>query len=180
MINRDFDHLATLLHMFFTRDDVRQKLNIIDQNNISGWEIWMQIEFANLLVSTGHEWWREQALECDQRQKPTRSTLRTDFLLRKKGWTLDSYIALEVKQNNDPTTCVRNMVLDLEKTAKIKRSEIELRSFWTLGVTRMIEPERLNLLIDRYLHNKYYQTKSRDKHVLLAPIEQTPFCYIVI
>lgn len=180
MINRDFDHLSTLLHQFFTRDDIRQKLNIIDRNNISGWEIWMQIELANLLVSTGHEWWREQPLGCDLRQNPTRSTLRTDFLLRKKGWTLDSYIALEIKQNNDPTSCVRNMILDLEKTAKIKRSEIDLRSFWTLGVTRTIEPERLNQLIDRYLTEKYYQTKSRDKHVLLVPIEQTPFCYIVI
>ena len=52
MINRDFDHLSTLLHLFFTRQDIQQKLNIIDQHNISGWEIWMQIEFANLLAST--------------------------------------------------------------------------------------------------------------------------------
>ena len=51
MINRDFDHLSTLLHLFFTRQDIQQKLNIIDQHNISGWEIWMQIEFANLLAS---------------------------------------------------------------------------------------------------------------------------------
>lgn len=56
MINRDFDHLSTLLHLFFTRQDIQQKLNIIDQYHISGWEIWMQIEFANLLASTDHEW----------------------------------------------------------------------------------------------------------------------------
>jgi len=87
---------------------------------------------------------------------------------------------LEVKQNNDPTTCSKNMILEVEKTAKIKSPEIELRNLWTLSVTRMIEPERLNLLIDRYPHNKYYQTKARDKHVLLVPTEQTPFCCIVI
>lgn len=180
MINRDFDPLCTLLHPFFIREDIRQKLNIIDQNNITGWEVWLQIEFSSLLVSTGHEWWREQTLNADLRKNPVRNSLRTDFLLRKKGWTLDSYIALEIKQNNDPTSCVRNMVLDLEKSARIKASEIDLRSFWTLGITRTIERERLEALIDRYLIDKYYQTKSRDRHVLLEPIEDTPFCYIVI
>ncbi|MGP3590329.1 hypothetical protein [Vagococcus sp. WN89Y] len=180
MINRDFDHLSTLLQLFFSRQDIQQKLNIIDQFNISGWEIWMQIEFANLLAATDHEWWREQTLGCDQRKNPGRLSLRSDFLLRKKGWALDSYIALEVKQNSDPTSCVKNMIADLVKSAKIKRSQLDLRSFWTLGITRTIDAERLNTLIDRYLKEKYYQTKSREKHVLLQPIEQTPFCYIVI
>lgn len=31
MLNRDFDHLSTLLHLFFEREDICQKLNIIDQ-----------------------------------------------------------------------------------------------------------------------------------------------------
>lgn len=84
MLNRDFDHLSTLAHHFFEREDVRQKLNIIDQYNISGWEVWMQIEFANLLASTGHEWWREQTLACDLRKNPQRLSVRADFLLRKK------------------------------------------------------------------------------------------------
>jgi hypothetical protein len=180
VIDRDYDHLTTLLHLFFKREDIRQKLNIIDQHDISGWEIWMQIEFANLLVTTGHEWWREQTLGCDLRKKPVRNSLRTDFLLRKKGWALDTYIALEVKQNRDPTSCVKNMIQDLEKSARIKRSEIDLRSFWTLGITTLIDHERLDHLIDRYLKNKYYQTKSRDRHVLLQPIDNTPYCFIVI
>ena len=109
MLNRDFDHLSTLLHLFFEREDICQKLNIIDQNNITGWEVWFQVEFANMLCSTDHEWWREQALSCDMRKKPERPTLRTDFLLRKKGWAQDSYIALEIKQNRDATSCVKNM-----------------------------------------------------------------------
>jgi len=112
--------------------------------------------------------------------KPGRLSLRSDFLLRKKHWPLDSYIALEVKQNRDPTRCVNNMIDDLVKSAKIKRSQLDLRSFWTLGITRTIDTERLNELIDRYLDMKYYQTKSREKHVLLQPIEQTPFCWIII
>lgn len=55
MLNRDFDHLSTLLHLFFEREDICQKLNIIDQNNITGWEVWFQVEFANMLCSTDHE-----------------------------------------------------------------------------------------------------------------------------
>jgi len=39
VINRDFEHLSTLLQLFFSRQDIRQKLNTIDQFNISGWEI---------------------------------------------------------------------------------------------------------------------------------------------
>lgn len=180
MLNRDFDHLSTLLHLFFEREDICQKLNIIDQNNITGWEVWLQVEFANMLCSTGHEWWREQILCCDKRRNPVRPTLRTDFLLRKKGWTQDSYIALEIKQNRDATSCVKNMIADLEKSAKIKRSELDLRSFWTLGITPMIDKERLDYLIDSYLDEKFYLTKSRKKHVLLKEINNTPYCYIVI
>ncbi|WP_105458508.1 hypothetical protein [Escherichia coli] len=180
MLNRDFDHLSTLLHLFFEREDICQKLNIIDQNNITGWEVWFQVEFANMLCSTDHEWWREQALSCDMRKKPERPTLRTDFLLRKKGWAQDSYIALEIKQNRDATSCVKNMIADLEKSAKIKHSELDLRSFWTLGITPMIDRERLDSLIDCYLDEKFYLTKSRKKHVLLKEINNTPYCYIVI
>lgn len=180
MLDRDFAHLTSLLELFFKRKDIRDKLNIIDQHNISGWEVWMQIEFANLLTSTEHEWWREYTLNCDLRKNPERRSVRPDFLLRKKGWTQESYIALEMKQNIDSTSCVKNMVSDLVKTAKIKNSEIELRSFWTLGITRTIEQERLDYLIDKYLDGKYYLTKSRNKHVLLKEINNTPFCYIVI
>ena len=180
MLARDFDHLTTLLERFFVREEIRDKLNIIDQHNILGWEVWLQIEFANLLTSTEHEWWREQTLNCDLRKNPKRRAVRPDFLLRKKGWTQDSYIALEMKQNIDATSCVKNMISDLVKTAKIKSSELELRSFWTLGITRTIEQERLDYLIDKYLDEKYYLTKSRKKHVLLKQIDDTPFCYIVI
>ncbi|EEX7029851.1 hypothetical protein DLF49_002113, partial [Escherichia coli O157] len=78
------------------------------------------------------------------------------------------------------TSCVKNMIADLEKSAKIKRSELDLRSFWTLGITPMIDRERLDSLIDCYLDEKFYLTKSRKKHVLLKEINNTPYCYIVI
>ncbi|EON7767409.1 hypothetical protein ABU78_RS14235, partial [Escherichia coli] len=54
------------------------------------------------------------------------------------------------------------------------------RSFWTLGITPMIDRERLDSLIDCYLDEKFYLTKSRKKHVLLKEINNTPYCYIVI
>ncbi len=90
------------------------------------------------------------------RKKPERPTLRTDFLLRKKGWAQDSYIALEIKQNNDATSCVKKYDRRLRKKApKIKRSELELRSFWTTGITPVIDRERLDSLIDCYLDEKF-------------------------
>lgn len=180
MINRDFEHLNGLLAEFFSSQEIKQKLNIIDQYEISGWEVWLQIEFANLLSQTEHEWWREWTVDSDLRKKPDRPRQRTDFLLRKKGWTLDSYIGVEFKQNKNPASCIRNMFKDLEKLSKVKLSEIDMRSYWTVGITQSIDPDTLDQLVDKHISEKIYQTKTRSKHIHVAEIENTPYCYVII
>lgn len=180
MIDRDFQHLNGLLGDFFAQDHIQQKLHIIHDYEITGWEIWLQIEFANMLINTEHLYWREQQLEYDYRQNREKLYFRPDFLLRKKGWAQDRYMAIEFKQNPNPTTCVKNMASDLKKIGQIRKSELDLRSVWAVGITKVVEDEQLHKLANNYIDKKYYQTKSFNKHVQYYPIGETPYCYIIM
>lgn len=180
MIDRDFQHLNGLLGNFFAQDHIQQKLHIIHDNEITGWEIWLQIEFANMLINTEHLYWREQPLEYDYRQNREKFYFRPDFLLRKKGWAQDRYMAVEFKQNPNPTTCIKNMASDLKKIGQIRKSELDLRSVWAVGITKVVEDEQLHKLANNYIDKKYYQTKNVNKHVQYYQIGETPYCYIIM
>ncbi|MFP9229747.1 hypothetical protein A0E43_02125 [Pectobacterium cacticida] len=180
MINRDFQHLNGLLIDFFSQKNIQQKLHIINEHEITGWEIWLQIEFANMLVNTEHSFWREQILEFDYRQNKEKYYFRPDFLLRKKGWAQERYMAIEFKQNLNPTMCVKNMATDLKKVGQMRKSELDLRSVWAVGITKIIEEENLRSLAEYYLDGKYYQTKDFNKHIQCQPIGKTPYCYIIM
>ncbi|MDC9590148.1 hypothetical protein PSI23_12775 [Xenorhabdus sp. XENO-10] len=133
-----------------------------------------------MLSQTEHEWWREYAFKCDNRKIKDQNHLKPDFILRKKGWALDTYMAVEFKQNTNPTACVRNMVSDLDKISKIRKSEVKLRSIWAVGVTKGINSTKLDNLVEQYLDDDVYQTKSRSKHIQLKQIGETPFYYVII
>ncbi|KAA8996733.1 hypothetical protein FJU30_21275 [Affinibrenneria salicis] len=94
MINRDFDYLTTLLSDFFSQKEIRKRLSIIDEAGITGWEVWLQIEFASFIAQQNNIWSREEILEFDFRKRPEKYFFRPDFLLRKKGWILETYSAL--------------------------------------------------------------------------------------
>ena len=74
-------------------------------------------------------------MEYDYRKVKDRSLLRPDFIIRKKGWRLDSFIALEFKQHPDAGACINNMLSDVEKVSRARESEIDIRSMWALGIT---------------------------------------------
>ncbi|OTA21158.1 hypothetical protein Xbed_00809 [Xenorhabdus beddingii] len=107
MINRDFEHLNVLLDNFFSSDEICNRFHLIEQGNITGWEIWLQVEFSYMLSQTEHEWWREFAFKYDNRKIKGKKYLRPDFLLRKKGWALDTYMIVEFKQHANPKSCIK-------------------------------------------------------------------------
>lgn len=180
MIDRDFQHLNKLLSGFFSQKEMQKKLHIIHDHEISGWEIWLQVEFANMLTNIDHEYWREQILEFDYRQCKEKFYFRPDFLLRKKGWSLERYMAIEFKQHPNPKTCIKNMAADLKKVGQMRKSELNLRSVWSVGITKTIENNNFHSLAEKYLDEKYYQTKNFNKHVQLYPIGKTPYCYMIM
>ncbi|WP_226100540.1 hypothetical protein [Dickeya oryzae] len=96
------------------------------------------------------------------------------------GWVQERYMAIEFKQNPNPTTCVKNMASDLKKIGQMRKSELDLRSVWAVGITKVIENDQLHSLAETYLDKKYYQTKNFNKHIQHYPIGNTPYCYIIM
>ncbi|OTA21157.1 hypothetical protein Xbed_00808 [Xenorhabdus beddingii] len=72
------------------------------------------------------------------------------------------------------------MTSDLNKISKIRKSEVNLRSVWSVGVTKDIDAIKLDELVEKYLGDDIYQTKSKNKHIQLKKIGETPFHYIIM
>lgn len=132
----DFQYINDLVFDFVTQAQIIDSLQLIHEQDITGWEVWFQVEFSRFLASHHTEpiWDRELGLEFDYRKEKEKYFFKPDFLIRKKGWRKESYAALEIKQHRKASVCVSNMLKDLEKVSKIRNSEIDLRTFWALGL----------------------------------------------
>ncbi len=135
-MQRDFDFLKGLIADFFAKTNLQRGLQIINEQGITGWEVWLQVEFAYFLSQheAEAEWWRETIIAFDGRKESEKMYFKPDFLLRKKGWRKESYAALEMKQHPDAASCINNLLKDIVKVSKIKKSELDLRTYWALGV----------------------------------------------
>ena len=145
----DFLYLSGLIDEFFRGVKVGRALSIIEDQGITGWETWFQVEFAYFLSShdSDPEWYREWPVELDRRMEKNRYFCRPDFILRKKGWRKESYVALEMKQHPEPTVCISNMIKDVEKLYKAKTSSLDIRTFWVLGVHKRKDKTELREII---------------------------------
>lgn len=136
-MKEDFSYLSLLIKEFFSSEHIIERLNLIYKDErISGWEIWLQIEFSHFLATHNSEpeWYRESPLKFDRRKEKEKSYFCPDFLIRKKGWTRESYVALEIKQHPIPASCIRNMRSDIDKVSKMRISELNIRTMWVLGI----------------------------------------------
>jgi len=63
----DFEYIKNLIVEFTALENIQVALNIIDDQLITGWETWFQIEFARFLTIHESEpiWGRELKLEFD-------------------------------------------------------------------------------------------------------------------
>lgn len=133
----DFEFSKSILEKFFSQTKIQKSLDIIFENDITGWEIWLQIEFATFLtIEYGDEieWYREYEILTDGRKEKLRKKVSADFIFRRKGFKRDSYIVLEFKQNPSPKSCFSNMLKDVDKIEKVKVSDIDMRNFWVVGI----------------------------------------------
>ncbi|SDZ05266.1 hypothetical protein [Nitrosomonas sp. Nm33] len=138
-MKRDHDFVKSLIDEFFLSVKLHDYFNIFYGNKpITGWETWLQIEFAYFLShhSSTPEWDREIRLEFDGRREREKINFRPDFILRKKGWATSSYAALEIKQDKNPIQCINKMIFDLDKVSKIRPSQLNMRSYWALGISK--------------------------------------------
>lgn len=175
-MRKDFEYLSGLVGDFFKQSRIGRSLNIIEENEITGWEVWFQIEFAHFLSQhdTSPEWLREHTLKFDRRMEKLRTSCRPDFIIRKKGWKIDSFVALEIKQHPNAKTCVNNMFKDIEKIFKVKDSELDTRSFWVLGVHKTPKED-----LSKYISECFDAGKLEFSQKLLVTnnISKTGFSY---
>ncbi|MGR5209723.1 hypothetical protein ACPV4A_04200 [Vibrio rotiferianus] len=151
-MKRDFDFVRELVEEFFKQKHIQKRFKHIEDNKITGWEIWFQIEFSvfidsHILVS---QWDREFPYSIDRRSARHRKNMLIDFVIRKKHAALDQYIALEIKQNLSVSSCIRGMMEDICKVWLVKSSEDDLRSMWCLGIHPTIDDDELFIQIDDY------------------------------
>jgi hypothetical protein len=136
---RDFDFTVQLFNNFFSQDRIQKGLNVIKHADITGWEIWWQVEFATYLSTKDEmlsEWYREWEYPLDERKNKKSTKMFIDFLIRQKRAKKNSYIALELKQHIYAKSCIRKMLKDVEKVFSMKESASDIRSFWNVGIYR--------------------------------------------
>ncbi|HDY7832572.1 TPA: hypothetical protein RQK25_004485 [Vibrio vulnificus] len=147
----DFEFVFGLAEEFFEQDEVQKKFKLINEHEFTGWEIWFQIEFASFLQQHDAvaEIIREFGYSIDRRMRGSQTRMHIDFLIRKIRSSRSSYIALEIKQNQSASSCVKGMMNDIQKIWKVKRSEDDLRSMWCLGIYPTVEDEKISQVIDK-------------------------------
>ena len=175
----EFEYLEKITQEFFSKARIQQSLNIIYEHDITGWEIWLQIELSHFLSKhdSEPEWHREEEHDYDRRMEKNKSFLKPDFLIRKKGWRKDSYFALEIKQHREAANCISNMKKDMARVEKIKQSSVDLRNYWVLGVyERKSKADIKELITDALdLHGYEYD----DNVVVNKFINNTYFGYCI-
>ena len=162
-INKDFDFLKKIFLKFFQQKHIINRLNDIERLNISGWEIWLQVEMLIFLCAQDNvqEAYREERCFMDQRKEKLKSLCAIDFIVREKG--AHSFIPIEVKQNMEAAACIRNMIKDLDKYNNIRQLELPSeRDLWLIGIHRKVEQDYLFKLIDEKLdiNHKYVFTQE--------------------
>lgn len=131
---KDFEFLSGLATEFFKKRSITKALAVIDECEITGWETWLQIEFAKFFSEHElvFEWSREERYQLDQRSSNGKTACAIDFSIRQKY--KQSWLALELKQKNTVGSCIKSMLRDVVKVNKIKQSHNDIRTLWCLGV----------------------------------------------
>ncbi|OOF50367.1 hypothetical protein BKK54_06610 [Rodentibacter genomosp. 1] len=135
--NKDYEFLKEIFTEFFKQKHIVNRLNEIDDHEIYGWEIWLQVElflffhkFSDKLDIA--EVYREEPCLMDRR-KGVAIKCSIDFIIRQKR--AHSFIPIEIKQSVYAPRCINHMMRDIDKYSKIRMRDLPTdRVVWCLGV----------------------------------------------
>lgn len=177
MLQKDFDFIVKIWEEFINRPKIIKRLNIIHEKGITGWEIWLQIEFATFLESHTDvsDWKRELRYNIDGRRNKIKKCMSIDFLVRRKRAKKAQYIAIELKQNLNVNTCIKKMFEDYIKVDSIKGSEDDLRSIWNIGVHP--ENSKVDEIIKRHMLKG--DLELSDTRIKTIKIDDTQFSFTI-
>ena len=180
MPTADFNYIEKIFTNFFHRQKIQSTLSFFDKHGITGWEKYFQLEFARHLedYEDNPEWWIESSLEFDRRMEKVKTLLRPDLLLRKKGWKSETYSIIEMKQKDNCSICVSEMVRDLNKVYKVKSSELEIRNIIAIGVHKRSDKSIIKKDIIKKLGQFDWDTD--DMIIKIYHIPNTSYGYTLI
>ncbi len=173
ILNGDFKFLCGLFDKFFSQAKIKKQLNIIDETNITGWEVWFQVELALFLNECDNVpiWMREVPCMTDKRRNKIKNKGIIDFYLREKNKSTNKMIALELKQIKSIKSCITAMNKDIDKFNSLKQKErVFVRSFWCVGIHQSIG-EQINDIRNSY--------EFKQPHLLSKEIKKTKFSYTI-
>ncbi|MBW1737837.1 MAG: hypothetical protein JRJ69_09855 [Deltaproteobacteria bacterium] len=172
---KDFEFLKGLACAFFGKRSIIKTLTIIDEQEISGWEKWMQIEFAKFCNGNNNitDWCREERYKLDKRTSKKRSVCSIDFSLRQKY--KQTWIALELKQRNRASSCIKSMLKDVVKISKIKNSENDIRTIWCIGVHKSEDEKKIQGYIAKY--EIEFDLEIKRSHVYTKKIGRSAYSF---
>jgi hypothetical protein len=133
-MKQDFKFMTELVSEFFSKKTIRDTLASISDFEISGWEKWLQVEFAKFCMTHDQisDWGRELRYELDKRVSKERKSCFIDFFIRQKY--KQSSLGIEIKQHKSPSSCIKAMITDIAKVDQIKYSQDDLRGIWCFGI----------------------------------------------
>jgi hypothetical protein len=177
-ITRDFEFVTELATQFFAQRSVRRTLQVIRAQRITGWEKWLQVEFAAFIQD--HEnvkaWGREAPYGFDMRIEKARKTCAVDFIIHQKF--KQSHLALEMKQIDSVSRCTRAMIEDIAKMLTIRRSEFDIRSVWSLGVHQYAKPA--DVLRELNYHADAKRINFPESLAVTLPIGRTGYSFSIV
>jgi hypothetical protein len=175
---RDFEFVTELATQFFAQRSVRRTLLVIREQRITGWEKWLQVEFAAFIQD--HEnvkaWGREALFGMDKRVEKARIRCAVDFIVHQKF--KQSYFALEMKQIDSVSRCTRAMISDIAKMLTIKRSEFDIRIVWSLGVHQVAKPA--DVLRELNYHADASRIEFTQSLAITLPIGRTGYSFSIV
>lgn len=172
--------MKSILSDFFRAASVRKALRLIESMEISGWEIWLQVELARFVAEHPRigEWHREYPLTLDRRMRARRRVANVDFVLRQKWGRKDRPILVELKQRRRPSSCVRGMIRDLQKLSRLRRSSANPHSVWAVGVHRREGLPRMRNRIYRIAKKR--GVSIVESLILHRVVRKTPWAWTTI
>lgn len=174
----DLKFVNSLATQFFKSKHLRQTLVAINEDSITGWEKWLQIEFATFLRQ--HEsvkaWGRESQYKLDGRVAKVRKTCAVDFIIHQRA--KHSHVALEIKQIRSPARCIGGMLKDIKKLYRIRKSEYDIRSVWCLGIHNEISPREALREVNYYSSKLGIEINT--SHVVSEKIGRTGFSFTLL
>lgn len=183
MVNRvrngDFEFLSNLFDKFFSQKYIRNRLNLIEKRNITGWEIWLQVELAFFLDEHENvmEWMREISCSTDRRVEKLKAKGIIDFWVREKNKSTETMIAIELKQSQSAKSCITAMIKDLNKFYSLKPSEYDyIRTFWCIGVHLQVQEKTC---LD-YINANKEGYEFDPNHLLSKNIKGTNFSFTIL